>query len=429
LARKSGIIGILVIGILFICRASFAGYDYPINNPLAATIVGTPSSMKGILPSDIGVKERTLSVLMGKQVPDGLWYNGKLKYSVALQDTAAPLVFVIAGTGASYSSQKMKVLQKNFYKAGYHVVNISSPSHSNFIVSASQGSVPGNLWIDAIDLHKVMVRIQKTLIGQADITGYSVSGYSLGGSHAAFVSYYDAQVKHFNFQKVLLINPAVNLYNSTAILDGMLDNSPYGREGGPERLLSNVFETIVGNFQREDFTEFSEDFLYLAYKEKRPTDAEMAALIGVSFRLSASNMIFTSDVMSKSGFLYPKDGDFGITTSTTPYLGKLATVNFKTYISDLFFPHFKSIDPKITLQKLIFGSSLNAIENHIRGNPKFSLVTNADDIILAPGELSYLQGLFAGRAWIFPNGGHCGNLEHKDVLDALSSALLASGKS
>ncbi|MBL4739663.1 MAG: hypothetical protein JKY12_01635 [Sneathiella sp.] len=429
MARISGITGIIIIGILFTFRASFADYNYPINNPLAATIVGTPSTMKGILPSDIGVQERTLPILAEKKAPDGLWYNRDLKYSVALQDNKAPLVFVIAGTGASYSSQKMKVLQKNFYKAGYHVVNISSPSHSNFIVSASQGSVPGNLWIDAIDLHKVMVRIQQTLIGQADINGYSVSGYSLGGSHAAFVSAYDSQVKHFNFQKVLLINPAVNLYNSTAILDGMLDNSPYGSEGGVERLLSEVFETIVESFEREDFTEFSEDFLYLAYKEKRPTNAEMAALIGVSFRLSASNMIFTSDVMSKSGFIYPKDEEFGVTTSTTPYLGRLATVNFKTYISDLFFPHFKSLYPEITLQKLIFGSSLNAIENHIRGNPKFSLVTNADDIILAPGELSYLQSLFAGRAWIFPNGGHCGNLEHKDVLEAISSALRTTGKS
>lgn len=416
----------LFVGLVSLCSVAHAQYDYPINNPLAATIVGTPSELKGALPKDIGAKEKTLPLLKGKHSPSGFWYNEDLKYSVALQEEAAPLVFVIAGTGASYNAQKMKVLQKNFYKSGYHVVNITSPSHSNFIVSSSKGSVPGNLWIDAIDLHGVMKRIQQTLNEKAEITGYSVAGYSLGGSHAAFVSYYDEQVKHFNFQKILLINPAVNLYNSTAILDGMLDNSPYGNEGGVERLLSEVFETIVESFEREDFTEFSEDFLYLAYKEKRPTDAEMAALIGVSFRLSSSNMIFTSDVMSNGGFVYPKDTDFGVTTSTTPYLQKLATINFKTYISDLFFPYFKSIYPDTTLQKLVFGSSLNAIEHHIRGNPKFSLVTNADDIILAPGELAYLQSIFAGRAWIFPNGGHCGNLEHKDVLNAIAHALSPS---
>ncbi|MEH6405612.1 MAG: hypothetical protein V7750_19730 [Sneathiella sp.] len=426
--RKASIFGIIIIGILITCRASFAAYDYPINNPLAATIVGTPLAMKGVLPKDIGVKEKTLPILAGKLSPGGLWYNRDLKYSVALQDTAAPLVFVIAGTGANYNSQKMQVLQKNFYKSGYHVVNISSPSHANFIVSASKGSVPGNLWIDAIDLHNVMKRIEATL-PRDKITHYALAGYSLGGSHAAFVSYYDSQVSHFNFQKVLLINPAVNLSNSTAILDAMLDNSPYGNDGGVERLINEVFDTIIESFEREDFTEFSEDFLYLAYKEKRPTNAEMAALIGVSFRLSASNMIFTSDVMSKANFVYPADQEFGITTSTSPYLEKLATVNFQTYISDLFFPHFKSLYPETDLQKLIFGSSLNAIEGHIRGNPKFTLVTNADDIILAPGELSYLQSLFAGRAWVFPNGGHCGNLEHKEVLDAISRAIRTSPKS
>ena len=39
---------------------------------------------------------------------------------------------------------------------------------------------------------------------------------------------------------------------------------------------------------------------------------------------------------------------------------------------------------------------------------------NADDIILADGELDYLVGVFGARAKIYPDGGHCGNMAHRD---------------
>ena len=39
---------------------------------------------------------------------------------------------------------------------------------------------------------------------------------------------------------------------------------------------------------------------------------------------------------------------------------------------------------------------------------------NEDDIILAPGELDYLRGIFQSRAMIYPRGGHLGNLAYKD---------------
>jgi hypothetical protein len=39
---------------------------------------------------------------------------------------------------------------------------------------------------------------------------------------------------------------------------------------------------------------------------------------------------------------------------------------------------------------------------------------NADDIILAPGELEYLEQVFGDRAQIYPTGGHCGNMDYRD---------------
>ena len=61
--------------------------------------------------------------------------------------------------------------------------------------------------------------------------------------------------------------------------------------------------------------------------------------------------------------------------------------------------------------------SLRNIEPYLRSARKIGLLHNQDDIILAQGEIDYLAQLFGSRAKIFPTGGHCGNMNHQDVVD------------
>ena len=56
----------------------------------------------------------------------------QLQEALAYQKGKAPLIFVIAGTGAGFNSDKMLDLQSIFYRAGFHVVSISSPTPANF---------------------------------------------------------------------------------------------------------------------------------------------------------------------------------------------------------------------------------------------------------------------------------------------------------
>ena len=50
-----------------------------------------------------------------------------------------------------------------------------------------------------------------------------MAGYSLGATHAAFVARLDDEVGAFGFERVLLINPPVDLYRSASILDAMFE--------------------------------------------------------------------------------------------------------------------------------------------------------------------------------------------------------------
>ncbi len=392
-------------------------YNYPVANPYAATIVGTPKALWADLPQKIRVKTFELTVFEDREYPDLLWYNEKLRYSLAYQKEQAPLIFIIAGTGAGFRSSKMQILQRAFFQAGFHVLSLSSPTHPNFIVAASRTGLPGHIVEDSQDLYRVMKLAWQQVQDRIEVSQFFLTGYSLGASQAAFVSKLDEKKRVFNFQKVLLINPAVSLYTSAKILDDMFDqNIPGGRDNvqNVRNFMDSMFRGFSEAYRDEDFVDFSGDFLYTAYKERKPPEERLEALIGLTFRISSAGMVFTSDVMTNSGYIKPKNLALSSTDSLTDY-GKVSfRVSFLDYFHDLFAPYFLAKRPGLTKQALIESLSLHSIDGYLRRTKKIALVTNADDVILAPGELAYLRGVFGTRAKIYPRGGHCGNMSHRD---------------
>jgi hypothetical protein len=91
-------------------------------------------------------------------------------------------------------------------------------------------------------------------------------------------------------------------------------------------------------------------------------------------------------------------------------------LSFEDYLDELFYPYFKAKNPSLTREDLVEEASLERIEDYLIRAQKIGLMTNEDDIILAPGELDYLMDVFGVRAKIFPTGGHCGNLEQRHVI-------------
>ena len=52
----------------------------------------------------------------------------------------------------------------------------------------------------------------------------------------------------------------------------------------------------------------------------------------------------------------------------------------------------------------------------MREADKIGMMHNADDILMSPGEIGYLEDVFGDRAVIFPRGGHAGNLGYRENL-------------
>ena len=408
-------------------QCALGSYDYPLTNPYVATVVGTPSAYGDPLPAQIPERELELTVFPDRTLPSLLWYNQRLRYSLVYQEGRAPLVFIIAGAGGSYQSDKTRLLQRILFQAGFHVLALPSPTHPNFIASASRTQMPGRPEEDAQDLYRVMQLAWREVQKEIQVSAFYLIGYSLGATHAAFVARSDEQQKVFNFSKVLLINPAVSLYHSAVRLDKLLEQNLPGGIDDLDRFIEEVFNdlsVVYGRgpaaYERGGFVSLSPDLLYAAYQENHPSNTRLAALIGLVYRLSSANLAFTSDVLTNAGYIKPKHLTLTVTSSLTDLFEAAIRMSFLDYFHEILVPYLRSHEPELTQEALINELSLQSIEGYLRRTQSLVLMTNADDLILAPEEVGYLHRVFGPRARIYPHGGHCGNMGYREnVADML----------
>jgi hypothetical protein len=417
---------ILICFLLLIPAFAWAGsadYGYAIEDSYAASILGTPQNLRADSRGEVPVK--TMVLESDQKRPEIFFYDHGLRYTVALQDRKAPLIFLIAGTGSSSRSAKIIALMTNLYHAGFHVIALPSPTFANFIINASTTHVPGNLSEDADDLYRVMEQIWSQSKGRIEVSDFFLSGYSLGGTEAAFIARLDEERKVFNFRKVLMLNPAVSLYNSVSRIEGLLDRIP----GGPRRIgafYNRAMAKSTEFYRKGDFVAIDDDFIYAAYLAQILNRDEAGGMIAVSFRISSAGMIFASDVMTHGGYVVPKNRDLRSSDSMEDYFWTTLHLSFLDYFNEYFVPYFQSRQPGLTREKLIETLSLVSIESYIASSAKTEVITNEDDFILAPGELDYLRRVFGPRLKVYPRGGHLGNLEYRDNMAFLIDRLRSS---
>ena len=154
------------------CDLAYSSYQ--------ATVTGYCQEAAADLPQSLNIINKRITIKPLNDIPEVFWFNKKMQYSLIKQDSQAPLIFIIAGTGASYESAKMKSLQKSFYQQGYHVISLSSPTFANFIVNSTNITyMPGDLAHDAEDLYRVMNLVWAQVQTEDEVEASSFSIYWL----------------------------------------------------------------------------------------------------------------------------------------------------------------------------------------------------------------------------------------------------------
>jgi len=413
------LISIAVFHVLLLCVAGAALASapaevpqYPFSNRYKATVYGTPPAARFQIPAELTeVLPETRSIKIdGRRIPDLFWYCESVEYSVMLQEKEAPLIFVIAGTGGRFNSPKVRFLQQLFYSAGYHTVGISSPTHYNAIVSLSKHGISGYVPYDVEDLYTLMGWVKEDVEKSAKVSSYSVTGYSLGGLHSAFLAKRDKQDKVFNFAKVLVINPPVDLYNSALVFDSWLADT--GAKESPQQAVTKFIDSFSEFYRTNHLGRLDSEVLYRFFDNLEASDEELKQLIGVGFRITASSMIFTSDVCLGAGYVVPANKKIGTSEPLLPYFSAASKISFEQYFDEFLLPYLQSRESGMTKEKALAACTMSGLDNFLRTADNVYVIGNEDDPILNERELQYLKGVFGDRGFFFPHGGHCGNLQY-----------------
>lgn len=386
-------------------------YDYPVREPFTATVVGVPVPEMRAKVSKVKLRTGYIDKTVDREIPKALWYNARIPYLYRLQRESAPLVFIIAGTGGGHNTSHNQITARALYDAGMHVVSLASPSQSGFITAAGSTGVPGNLPIDARDMYEVMKSIRKKLDADDRITDWYLTGYSLGASHSAYIARLDRDEGDFGFSRVLLVNPPLSLYNSVSRLDRMIESVPGGIDNFPQ-FFRKLVDQVSAAYQKSDSVAFDETLFFKAFQASPPGPDELAALVGAAFRISASNLIITSDIVTGFGFALPPNATVTRTSSLTPYLQVTTRTGFTDYYHEMYFPFYRARQPSLTREEMAELQSLKAIQGFLGDAEFIGVMHNRDDVILDPGEIDFFPATFGDRAKIYPYGGHLGNYSY-----------------
>ena len=410
--------------VLFIILSLTAfSYNFPIDDPYSATIIGSATMMTPGVSENIPLKVYEIQIKDKKDIPDVFWYASKFKFSFSKQkNKKAPLIFVLAGTGSDYNTTRVKFMQRIFHDAGYHTIAISSQMSQQFMISASSNSVPGLLLEDNKDIYKAMKLAYNKIKDQVEVTDFYIMGYSLGGSNAAVLSYIDEKEKVFNFKRVFMVNPPVDLYNSAVKLDKYLDDYTGGKTEGIEKLLNTTLAKVKGGLTSE-YANIGADTIYNIVKGDILSDAEKEAYIGLAFRLASTDLNFISDFMTRS-YVYTKNPEkVDKYTNMKEYFKAVNFATFEDYVNKIGFPYYKKHNKDYSIEALKREASLKVIEDYLRTSPKIAAVTNADELILNEKDFAFLKDVFKDRLVIYPKGGHCGNMFYKENVDVMLKFL------
>ena len=394
-------------------------YNFPIDDPYSATIIGSATMMTPGVSENIPLKVYEIQIKDKKDIPDVFWYASKFKFSFSKQkNKKAPLIFVLAGTGSDYSTTRVKFMQRIFHDAGYHTIAISSQMSQQFMISASSNSVPGLLLEDNKDIYKAMKLAYNKIKDQVDVTDFYIMGYSLGGTNAAVLSYIDEKEKAFNFKRVFMVNPPVELYDSAVKLDKYLDDYTGGKTKGIEKLLNTTLARVKGGLTNE-YANIGAETIYEIIKGDILSEAEKKAYIGLAFRLTSNDLNFISDFITKSHVYTKNPEKVNKFTNMKEYLKAVNFATFEDYVNKIGFPYYKKHNKDYAIEDLKKEASLKVIEDYLRNSPKIAAVTNADELILNEKDIDYLRDVFKDRLVIYPKGGHCGNMFYKENVDVM----------
>lgn len=339
----------------------------------------------------------------------------KLPYTFWVQKQRAPLLVILPGLGNHRIANSSVALAEMAYRNGYSVITISSTMNWEFMERAASVPVPGYLPADCKDIINAFAAIRDQMHKRYPADRFSsvvLMGYSLGAMQTLYISAMEArgQTEGISIDRYLAINPPVSTEYALGRLDDYY-NAPLRWD--PDERAARMEHALL-------------KAVTLARGEMKPTDEipitrnESQFLIGVLFRYTLRDVIYTSQLRENLGVLENEPGGL----KRQPTYDEIRSFSYRDYMEKYTMPYFlPSSQTSRGTEELLDQTDLRSIEDELRAAEKVRVQLNENDFLLAPGDLDWFSSVFGDRLVLFQGGGHLGNLYQPEVQDRIMESL------
>jgi pimeloyl-ACP methyl ester carboxylesterase len=316
--------------------------------------------------------------------------------------------------GSHRLSNSALALAEMVYLQGFSVVSISSALNWEFMEKAATVSVPGYTPRDARDVYEAMNSIYLDLNRRYPnrFTSTAFVGISLGGLHGLYLADLEArhQTKALHFDRIVAVNPPVDMIYALHQLDDYYNAplawAPQDRKANMDNTLLKASWYVKNRFSPGIKLPFDE--------------IESKYLIGLNYQLILRQIIFASQERENLGVVQARFGG----KRRQPTYDRLDNFSYADYYRLFVLPYYQNrLHPGVPREELLNKANLRSIENELRQDPKIRVFINKNDFVLSDQDIQWLQATLDGRATVFPDGGHLGNLYQADVQARIMESL------
>jgi ABC-type transporter lipoprotein component MlaA len=369
----------------------------------------------------------------------------RLKFTFWLQPGKANVVYIVPGLGGHRLSEASLALAELVFKNGFSAVLISSPFNFEFMENASTAALPAYLPVDGHDLDVALTEVDRHLhVLYPDRLGNrALMGYSMGALESLFVAatgptnqysvIQQGSVLHFlqgkrgvkevsiasvtnqlplvRFDRYVAINTPVRMAQGVLKLDEFYNAPLKWPATNRTDNLENTFLKVAALSQGT-----------LTPQTSLPFNAiESKFLIGLTFRLSLRDIIFSSQQRNNLGVLHHPISNW----RRDPVYQEILQYSYQNYFDKFAIPYYQTngvaAPAAATIEK---NGDLRTYETSLHSNPDIRVIDNQNDFLLTDEDLAWLHATFsAEQLTIFPQGGHLGNLANPTVQKSILAAL------
>ena len=369
----------------------------------------------------------------------------KLKFTFWLQPGQANVVYIIPGLGGHRLAEASLALAELVYKNGFSAVLVSSPFNFEFMENASTAALPAYLPVDGHDLHVALTEIDGRLnkLYPDRLGNKALMGYSMGALQSLFVAATGPTNRYYVITKRTVprfrggkqgvnkvsIDPATNQLPLIHFDRYVAINSPVRMAQGISKL--DEFYRAPLSWPAANRTDNIENtFLKVAALSQNtltpqtslPFNAiESKFLIGLVFRLSLRDIIFSSQQRNNQGVLHHPISDW----RRDPLYQEILQYSYQDYFDKFAIPYYSARGLATPVAEVMEkAGDLRTYDAGLRANPDIRIIVNQNDFLLTDDDLAWLHATFSPEELtVFPEGGHLGNLSNPAVEKAILAAL------